>query len=114
PLRRQVARPAWSPDGRSLAFISCAWSDYGLVGGDVYLAGLPGKEPRNLTEGQPYSVSWITWVSDKELLTAGWYEGEQALAYLTPDGTISLIWRGQVAFGDRYQPRFSWSADGTI
>ncbi|MGN6562468.1 MAG: TolB family protein, partial [Thermomicrobiales bacterium] len=38
PAGRQVARPARSPDGRWVAFVSCTWSDPGMSGGDLWLA----------------------------------------------------------------------------
>jgi dipeptidyl aminopeptidase/acylaminoacyl peptidase len=52
---RQIARPSWSPDGSTIALISCRWSDPGMSGGDVLLVGVADGSVRNATEGEPRS-----------------------------------------------------------
>ena len=46
--REQLAAPAVSPDGKSVAFIGGWMSDFGSTGGDAYVLRLdqPGAEPK--------------------------------------------------------------------
>ena len=57
----QVANPAWSPDGKSVAFISGLMSDEPSVGGDIYMVSAEGGEARNVTPEMKASASWLTW-----------------------------------------------------
>src|SRR5471030_208322 len=45
----QIANPAWSPDGKSVAFISGLMSDEPSVGGDIFVVSADGGEARNVT-----------------------------------------------------------------
>lgn len=114
PRGRQIAHPGWSPDGRSISFITCTWSDRGVVAGDVCLIPAGGGEVRNLTEGQPLSVSWTEWLPNGDMLVAACQQGEQALAIITAQGELKTLWREQAMFEGRWQPRFSLSGDGKI
>ena len=61
---REVARPASSPDGQSVACIVCTWSDPGMSGGDLWIVPSdPASDiaPRNLTAGAEFSVNTATW-----------------------------------------------------
>lgn len=109
-----VSRPTVSSDGRYLAFVLAATEEPGIVGGDVYVLDRSTGEVRNLTEGEPVSVSWINWGPDGHIYVAQWIKGEQALGRIALDGSRTTAWRGEAAFADRYQPRFSMSDDGTI
>ena len=77
PAGRQVARPAPSPDGRWVAFVSCTWSDPGMSGGDLWLAPASGGEARNLTPGVSYSVNAARW-RDARTLLCDTYDGNGA------------------------------------
>jgi dipeptidyl aminopeptidase/acylaminoacyl peptidase len=115
-IGRQMALPRWSPDGKWLSFICGSMSDRGLIGGDLYVVGLDGSPPRNLTPGAPASVSWYEWDADSSsVLVCAWHEGRQALGRcdVSSEG-MDVIWSGEVAFADRYQPRFSRAADGHL
>ncbi len=55
------AWPAWSPDGRTVAFVSARHPDWDTEPvNDVYLADVAGGEPRRLTQGggQFEQLSW--------------------------------------------------------
>jgi dipeptidyl aminopeptidase/acylaminoacyl peptidase len=67
--REQLATPAVSPDGKSVAFIGGWMSDFGSTGGDAYVLRLdqPGATPRNLTEGLHATVTALDWSCGKGL-----------------------------------------------
>ena len=44
----QIARPAWSPDGKTIAFVEGLMSDEPSVGGDVFSIPAAGGTPKNL------------------------------------------------------------------
>jgi dipeptidyl aminopeptidase/acylaminoacyl peptidase len=61
--REQLAAPAVSPDGKSVAFIGGWMSDFGSTGGDAYVLRLdqPGAKPNNLTAGSHATVTALDW-----------------------------------------------------
>lgn len=59
--------PAWSPDGRTLAFVSARHEDWDLgMVSDVYLVDAAGGEPRRLTQGGG-SIGSVAWLPDGRL-----------------------------------------------
>ncbi|NLE22585.1 MAG: S9 family peptidase [Actinobacteria bacterium] len=67
--------PAWSPDGRAIAFISARHDDWDLeMVNDVYLVDAAGGEPRRLTQGGG-SVGSVSWAPDGSRLAVDRYEG---------------------------------------
>ena len=59
--RYQINNPRWSPDGRRIAFIGGIMSDFGPVGGDVYLADAGGGVVRDVAPGMPVSAAALQW-----------------------------------------------------
>ena len=57
----QMNFPRVSPDGQSVAFIGGLMSDFGAVGGDVYLVPLAGGAPRDVTNGYPATFTSLAW-----------------------------------------------------
>ena len=45
----QIANPAWSPDGKRIAFIGGLMSDEPSVGGDIFTIPATGGEANNIT-----------------------------------------------------------------
>jgi len=95
--REQLASPAVSPDGRSVAFIGGWMSDFGSTGGDAFLLKLdqPAAVPKNLTQGWNATVTGL-----------GWGCGEGLTGLLLAGDTVSLgrldrpakpIWSGQAS-----------------
>jgi len=58
-LEGRVQRPAWSPDGASIAFELRT-----AEGSDIYVVRGDGDDPRNLTEGRAQHPSSPTWSPD--------------------------------------------------
>lgn len=114
--QRQVAFPAWSPDGTQLAFISSNWSDRGCVAGDVWLVDAHGGEARNISAGIVASLGWIEWLNDgRELLAIGHDRGGVGLHRIdAATGERSPIWWRQAAVAEAHWPRFSAARDGTL
>ncbi len=67
----QIANPAWSPDGKSVAFIEGLMSDEPSVGGDIFVVSSEGGEARNITPGIKASASWLTWTPDGKSIFFG-------------------------------------------
>lgn len=60
--REQLADPSVSPDGRTIAFIGGIMSDFGSVGGDVFLLGSArGATPVDITPGLRASAVSLGW-----------------------------------------------------
>jgi len=57
----QMNYPRVSPDGRKVAFIGGLMSDFGSVGGDVYVVDIGGGTPFDLTPKFNGSFTWLAW-----------------------------------------------------
>jgi len=111
----QIARPAWSPDGKTIAFIEGLMSDEPSVGGDVFTIPANGGTPKNLTPGRKASASHLNWTNDGKLLIAEYLDAESSVSIVDPaDAKVFNIWRGSesVSAGD-WGPNLSVSSDGT-
>src|SRR5215468_6163501 len=64
----QIAMPAWSPDGKSIAFVEGLMSDESSVGGDILVIPAEGGQPRNLTPERKSSASWLAWGQDSKII----------------------------------------------
>ena len=101
PAGRQVARPAPSPDGALVAFVSCGWSDPGMSGGDLWVVPAAGGEARNLTPGAPFSVNSAVWRDGGTSIIADAFDDNQTGLYaIAADGGVPRrLWRGEDFFG---------------
>jgi dipeptidyl aminopeptidase/acylaminoacyl peptidase len=110
----QIANPAWSPDGKTIAFIAGLMSDEPSVGGDVFTIDSSGGDLRNLTPQRKASASWLTWTQDGRIVFGEYVEGDAAVATVDPKGgTPKTLWRGPeelTAFG--WGTNLSLSPDG--
>ncbi len=94
--RVQLAAPAVSPDGKSVAFIGGWMSDFGATGGDAYLLRIdqPGTEPKNLTAGSHATVTALDWRCGKGLTGMMLAGDTVSIARLDTAGA-KPIWSGQ-------------------
>ena len=110
----QIAKPAYAPDGRHIAFIEGLMSDEGSVGGDAYVLAAEGGNPDNLMPGARFSASSLAWTRPTELLISGISGGDgQILRLDTATRQSTSVWRGpeSVTTGDG-EMDFSVATDG--
>ncbi|HEV2101735.1 MAG TPA: S9 family peptidase [Candidatus Acidoferrum sp.] len=89
----QIARPAVSPDGQSIAFIEGLMSDEDSVGGDVFLISRSGGAPRNLTPERKASAVVVAWTSDAKIIDMENVDGQSSVARIDPDtGQINSLY----------------------
>jgi Tol biopolymer transport system component len=87
--------PAWSPDGRQIAFVNS--------GGDIYVARADGSSVRRLTRGGAnYGPDW----SPSGAAVAFWHMGSANTIE-----EVRATGRGRTSLGAGMQP--AWSPDGT-
>jgi dipeptidyl aminopeptidase/acylaminoacyl peptidase len=59
----QINAPRWSPDGKTVAIIGGIMSDFGSVGGDVYMVDATTGQARDVTANASLSASALLWVA---------------------------------------------------
>lgn len=101
----QMNFPRVSPDGRRVAFIGGLMSDFGSVGGDVYVVDVGGGQPVDLTPAYKGSFNSLAW-QGKRLLAGLVVGGEMGTATVDPV-TASVT---QV----RLQPATYEAGDGVV
>jgi dipeptidyl aminopeptidase/acylaminoacyl peptidase len=112
-LSRQAGALAWSRDGQHIYYVSGAWSDRPLVGGDIFVQPVTGGQQRNLTPGTPTNPSWLSEVPDRPecLLYVAWAGLANQLGMLdTASGTTTVL-IDDFYIGDRVCPRVSVTPD---
>jgi dipeptidyl aminopeptidase/acylaminoacyl peptidase len=94
--REQLASPAVSPDGKSVAFIGGWMSDFGSTGGDAYVLRLdqPGATPNNLTAGSHATVTALDWTCGKGL-TGMMLAGDALVIARLDAAAAKPLWSGQ-------------------
>jgi dipeptidyl aminopeptidase/acylaminoacyl peptidase len=85
----QMNYPRVAPDGRKIAFIGGLMSDFGSVGGDVYLvdagSDVGNGKPVDITPGFKGSITSITW-RENRLIASVVVGGEVGTALVDPLG----------------------------
>jgi dipeptidyl aminopeptidase/acylaminoacyl peptidase len=112
----QIAMPAWSPDGKSIAFIEGLMSDESSVGGDIFVIPAEGGKPQNLTPERKASASWLTWTQDGKIAAGEFAGGDSSVISLDPPrGKIESLYRGadHVSAGT-WGPSVSISKDSKV
>jgi dipeptidyl aminopeptidase/acylaminoacyl peptidase len=113
-MRNQIGRLTWSPDGRSIAFVSGVMSDEGNVSGEVYIVSAEAGEAHCITPDIDHSITWIEWRDEGILYggrhidstVLGWINPETQTAYAISKGTYSVN-----GFGPQY---VSAASNGTF
>jgi dipeptidyl aminopeptidase/acylaminoacyl peptidase len=102
----QMDLPKVSPDGRKVAFIGGLMSDFGSVGGDIYISDVaPGATPVDITPDFKGSFTSINW------------RGNQLIASLVVGGEVGTAQvdpTGKGVSGIHLQPASYEAADGAI
>jgi dipeptidyl aminopeptidase/acylaminoacyl peptidase len=107
-LTRQAGAISWSRDSQSIYYVSGAWSDRPLVGGDVFVQALSGEEPRHLTPGIESSISWLSELPDgKRLLYVSWAGLNNQLGILDKASGAATALTDDFYIGERAWPRVS-------
>lgn len=107
----QMNAPRMSPDGREIAFIGGLMSDFGSVGGDVYVVPLAGGAPRDLTPGFRGSFTSLAW-GPAGLAGSALMGDNMAIVPLDPaHGAGAPLWRAPMSISAG-QGRFARSRDG--
>jgi dipeptidyl aminopeptidase/acylaminoacyl peptidase len=86
----QINDPQWSPDGRSIALIGGLMSDFGSVGGDVYLVDARSGKARDITPGMPLSAASLRWAGSHLLMVAH-SKGAEHLYTLSTGGRVRAL-----------------------
>jgi dipeptidyl aminopeptidase/acylaminoacyl peptidase len=79
----QINFPRVSPDGRTVAFIGGLMSDFGVVGGDVYVVPVGGGTPIDVTTGYRGTFTSLLW--DRIGLAGSALIGERTAIVPLPD-----------------------------
>ena len=88
----QLNYPRVSPDGRSVAYIGGLMSDFGSVGGDVFLAPIDGGAPTNLTPGFKGTFTALTWRGGRIIATALISDKAAIVAIDPATGRTKVLW----------------------
>ncbi len=93
----QANFPRMSPDGKMVAYIGGIMSDFGSVGGDIWLTPAKSGEPRNITPGFAGSFTSIAWRGNRLVGTA--LMGDRmAIVSIDPTaGTTRNLWSAPVS-----------------
>lgn len=111
---RQIARPVWSLDGKSIAFVEGLMSDEPSVGGDIFAMPASGGKPKNLTPEKKFSASWLAWTTKQTIIYAAQIGGDSAVGSVDPrTGEIQDIYQGSESISaGLWNPNISLAADG--
>jgi len=112
----QINFPAWSPDGKSIAFIEGLMSDFGSVGGDIFVMPAAGGEPQDLNPERKASASWLTWSHDGKIIAGEYKQGESSVISLDPASAKieSLYSAADHITSGTWGPSVSISSDGKV
>ncbi|MGB6986721.1 MAG: S9 family peptidase [Candidatus Aquilonibacter sp.] len=89
----QINDPTWSPDGTQVAVIGGLMSDFGPVGGDVYVVDAKSGESRDATPAATFNAADLHWPSAGHMLVVAHVMGSMHLLDLNPQtgATTTLI-----------------------
>ncbi len=93
----QMNDPSWSPGGRTIAVIAGLMSDFGSVGGDVYLVNAVTGRARDVTPGTYLSFSALHWTGSTRMLALAHELGSLVVVRVnTANGETSAVgYRGE-------------------
>jgi len=111
--KMQMDMPRVSQDG-TVAFIGGLMSDWGPVGGDIYIVPLSGGQPVDVTPGAKATFKGLAW-QGKTLLATALIDDRAALVHEDPGArTSKVLWSAQVTVTSQdFDNPIALSADGT-
>ena len=92
----QLNFPSMSPDGKQVAYIGGIMSDFGSVGGDLWLVPAGGGPLRNLTPDFAGSFTSITWRGNRLIATALVADKASVLSVDPASGALRTLWAAPV------------------
>ncbi|MDA1258590.1 MAG: S9 family peptidase [Chloroflexi bacterium] len=109
--RRPAAKPAWSPDGTSVAFLTSIYSDRGNDSGDLIVVPATGGAPRNLTADHGVSDHYGVFHPDGDaILTATNVHARSGISAIDiRTGNRTYLWNAEKGFSN-----FSRSISGVF
>jgi dipeptidyl aminopeptidase/acylaminoacyl peptidase len=90
--KEQLNYPRVSPDGRQVAYIGGLMSDFGPVGGDLWLAPIGGGEARDITPDFKGSFTSIAWRGNRLIATALVGDKAAILTVNPSTGQAKAVW----------------------
>ncbi len=114
-IETQIAKPRWSPDGKTIAFIGGLMSDEDLTGGDIYAVPSEGGEARDVTPQIASSPACIAWVpgSQRILFEARDAGGVGFGVVDTASSEVRSLWRSDESIGlSQFDMSFTLARDG--
>ena len=89
----QINDPTWSPDGTHVAVIGGLMSDFGPVGGDVYVVDAQSGDSRDATPDAKFNAADLHWATARHMLVVAHVMGSLHLLDLNPQtgATTTLI-----------------------
>ncbi len=110
----QINAPRWSPDGKTIAFISGLMSDFGSVGGDVFTIAPSGGTATNVTPNLPGSANSLTWAHKSDRVTFTMLANDKTAIATAPikGGAATTLWSEAVSIAAGGDARASFAKDG--
>ncbi|HUA10258.1 MAG TPA: S9 family peptidase [Candidatus Acidoferrales bacterium] len=89
----QINDPTWSPDGSKIAVIGGLMSDFGSVGGDVYLVDAASGAATDVTPDAKFNAADLHWVQPARILVVAHVLGALHVLALDPSNgsTTTLL-----------------------
>ena len=92
----QINDPQWSPDGSQIAIVGGLMSDFGPVGGDVYVVDARSGAVRDATPDARFNVADLHWTSPGRIVLVAHVLGTLHVLYLDPrTGATSTVLGGE-------------------
>jgi len=92
----QMNDPQWSPDGTQIAVIGGLMSDFGPVGGDVYIVDAQSGNSRDVTPGATFNAADLHWTQNNRIVLVAHVLGALHLLSLDPrSGATTTLLAGE-------------------
>ncbi|MBV9440260.1 MAG: S9 family peptidase [Candidatus Eremiobacteraeota bacterium] len=112
----QITQPRVSADGRSVAFIGGLMSDFGSVGGDIFVVPWSGGAAIDVTPEMPASATSLGWRGRSDRITFTALAGEKSAIETVDVATkrIEMLWSGTERISAGGGMRVSFARSGAM